>query len=55
MSLTDRLRALFSSRKTEAIKAAYDDFLARLNATDVASQARTAGDQMPPFLLPRES
>jgi peroxiredoxin len=52
MSLTDRLRALWNSHKTEAMNAAYDDFLARLNAADVASQARTAGDQMPPFLLP---
>ena len=52
MSLNDRLRALWNSRKTEAMKAAYDDFLARLSAADVASQARAAGDPMPPFLLP---
>jgi peroxiredoxin len=52
VSLNARLRALFTSRLTAARRAAYDDFLARLDAAEVAREALSAGDAMPAFLLP---
>ncbi len=46
------LTALRRSRETAEISAAYDEFLERLDAGQVAAQACKAGDPMPSFLLP---
>ncbi len=40
------------ARETAERKAAYDEFLARLDAAQVAAQACKVGDPMPAFLLP---
>ena len=50
--LNHRLRMLRDARLTAEGKAAYDDFLARLDRAEVAVHALRAGDAMPPFLLP---
>ena len=50
--LNHRLRMLRDARQTAEVKAAYDDFLARLDRAEVAAQALRAGSAMPPFLLP---
>jgi peroxiredoxin len=52
MSLNSLLAGLRQRRLTEEIKAAYDEFLARLDAAQVSDQARKIGEQMPAFLLP---
>ena len=52
MFLNDLLAALRRSRETAEIRAAYDEFLDRLDAGQVAAQACKAGDRMPDFLLP---
>jgi len=46
------LAALRRSRETAEIKAAYDEFLERLDAGQVAAEACKPGDVMPAFLLP---
>ena len=46
------LAALRRSRETAEIRAAYDEFLARLDAGQVAAEACKPGDRMPGFLLP---
>ena len=50
--LNGLLAALRRSRETAAIRAAYDQFLERLDAAQVAAEALRAGDRMPGFLLP---
>jgi len=50
--LNEMLKARRRARQTAEIKAAYDEFLARLSAAQVGAQARKAGDRMPDFLLP---
>ena len=45
------LAGLRHSRETAEIKAAYDEFLERLDAGQVAAEACEAGDPMPGFLL----
>lgn len=50
--LNEFLQALRRSRETAAIRAAYDEFLERLDAAQVAAQACKEGDPMPAFLLP---
>ncbi len=52
MFLNEMLKARRRARETAEIKAAYDEFLARLSAAQVGAQARKAGDPMPSFLLP---
>ncbi len=52
MFLNDMLKARRKSRETAEIRAAYDEFLARLSTAQVGAQARKAGDRMPDFLLP---
>ena len=52
MFLNSILAALRRSRETAEIKAAYDEFLGRLDAVQVAAQACKPGDPMPDFLLP---
>ena len=52
MSLNDILARLRRSRATAEIEAAYNEFLARLDAGEVAAQALREGDRMPAFLLP---
>ena len=52
MFLNDMLAALRRSRATVEIQAAYDEFLERLDAAQVAAQALKPGDAMPEFLLP---
>lgn len=46
------LTALRRSRETAEVRAAYDEFLERLDAGQVASEACKAGERMPGFLLP---
>lgn len=46
------LAALRRSRETAEIRAAYDEFLERLDAGQVAAEACKPGDRMPAFLLP---
>lgn len=46
------LADLRRARATAEVRAAYDECLARLDATRVADGALKAGDAMPPFLLP---
>ena len=46
------LAALRRSRETAEIKAAYNEFLERLDAGQVAAEACKPGDRMPGFLLP---
>ena len=50
--LNARLEAIRRSRETAQIRAAYDEFLHRLSASEVAAGALAPGDQMPTFLLP---
>ena len=50
--LNGLLAALRRSRETAEIKAAYDEFLERLDAGQVAAEACKPGDIMPAFLLP---
>ena len=50
--LNGLLAALRRSRETAEIKAAYDEFLERLDAGQVAAEACKPGDAMPAFLLP---
>ena len=52
MSLNGVLQALRRSRDTAEVRAAYDEFLKRLDAGQVAAQACKEGDPMPGFLLP---
>ena len=52
MSLNEVLQALRRSRDTAEVRAAYDEFLKRLDAGQVAAQACKEGDPMPGFLLP---
>lgn len=51
MGLNELVRRFRLGRQTAERNAAYDDFLARLDAGEVARQALRAGDRMPPFLL----
>ena len=46
------LAALRRSRETAEVKAAYDEFLERLDAGQVAAEACKPGEPMPGFLLP---
>lgn len=46
------LQALRRSRETAERRAAYDEFLQRLDAGQVAAEACKPGDRMPEFLLP---
>ena len=46
------LAALRRSRDTAEVRAAYDEFLARLDVGQVAAEACKPGDRMPGFLLP---
>lgn len=46
------LAAIWRSRETAELRAAYDEFLVRLDAEQVAAQACKPGDAMPGFLLP---
>ena len=50
--LNDFLASLRRSRETAEIRAAYDEFLDRLDAGQVAAEACKPGDRMPSFLLP---
>ena len=52
MALDDRLAALRRDREAADIRAAYDEFLNRLDAVQIAQDALAVGDPMPPFLLP---
>lgn len=52
MFLNDRLTQLRHARATAEIRAAYDEFLERLDPVQVAAQSLKPGDQMPSFLLP---
>lgn len=52
MSLNTILAALRRSRDSAEMRAAYDEFLQRLDAGKVAAEACRAGDRMPGFLLP---
>ncbi len=52
MSLNEVLQALRRSRDTSEVRVAYDEFLKRLDAGQVAAQACKEGDPMPGFLLP---
>ena len=52
MFLNGFLAALRQSRATAEVKAAYDEFLERLDAGQVAVEACKPGDRMPSFLLP---
>ena len=52
MFLNDMLKSLRNQRETAEIRAAYDEFLDRLDGSQVAAQALRAGDAMPHFLLP---
>lgn len=52
MFLNGFLAALRQSRATAEVKAAYDEFLERLDAGQVAAGACKPGDRMPSFLLP---
>ncbi len=46
------LASLRRSRETAEVRAAYDEFLQRLDAGQVAAEACKPGDPMPGFLLP---
>jgi len=46
------LTVLRRSRETAEVRAAYDEFLERLDAGQVAAEACKPGDRMPGFLLP---
>ena len=46
------LAALRQSRSTAEVRAAYDEFLQRMDAAKVVDCALRAGDRMPDFLLP---
>ena len=50
--LNSFLTALRRSRETAETRAAYDEFLVRLDAGQVAAEACKSGDRMPGFLLP---
>ena len=50
--LNEFLANLRRSRETSENKAAYAEFLQRLDGAQVAAEARREGDTMPPFLLP---
>jgi peroxiredoxin len=50
--LNEMLAALRRSRTAAEVQAAYDEFLKRLDAGQVAAQALRARDPMPAFLLP---
>ena len=50
--LNEFLAGLRRSRETAEMRAAYDEFLQRLDAGQVAAEACRAGDPMPGFLLP---
>ena len=50
--LNEILQALRRSRETAEIRAAYDEFLERLDAGQIAAQSCKEGDRMPEFLLP---
>ncbi len=50
--LNNILKALWTSRATAEVRAAYDEFLERLDAGQVAAEACKAGDAMPSFSLP---
>lgn len=52
MFLNTVLAALRRSRDTSELRGAYDEFLHRLDAGQVAAHAVKPGDRMPPFLLP---
>lgn len=52
MFLNTVLGALRRSRDTSEMRGAYDEFLHRLDAGQVAAHAVKPGDRMPPFLLP---
>lgn len=52
MFLNTVLAALRRSRDTSEMRGAYDEFLHRLDAGQVAAHAVKPGDRMPPFLLP---
>ena len=52
VSLNAVLRALRRSHETSEVRAAYEEFLQRLDAGEVTAQARREGEKMPPFLLP---
>jgi peroxiredoxin len=52
MVLNTILAALRRSRDSAEVRAAYDEFLHRLDAGKVAAEACKAGDRMPGFLLP---
>lgn len=52
MFLNEKLKAWRDARMAAEVRAAYDDFLERLDAAQVARGARHAGDPMPAFLLP---
>lgn len=52
MFLNEKLKAWRAARMSAEVRAAYDDFLERLDAAEIARQARLAGDPMPGFLLP---
>lgn len=52
MFLRETLASIRRARMSGRVRAAYDEFLARLDAGQVAAQALKAGDAMPEFLLP---
>ncbi len=52
ITLNGFLAALRRSRETGETRAAYDEFLERLDAGQVAAQACQPGDPMPGFVLP---
>lgn len=52
MFLRDTLASIRRARMSGKVRAAYDEFLARLDAGQVAAHALKAGDAMPEFLLP---
>jgi len=51
VSLKGILNAVRHARETAEVSAAYDEFLQRLNAGEVAAQACKPGSRMPGFLL----
>ncbi len=51
-SLNGALAALRQSRATAEVRTAYDEFLQRLDAGEIAARACRAGDRMPELLLP---
>ncbi len=52
MFLNDLLSNLRQARATGEVRAAYDEFLQRLDPAQVAAQALKPGERMPEFLLP---